>query len=69
ATVRALREQLDPKQHRELVAMTRGPGALEQMMSPRELRTRFEFGLALILNGLKTQAAAKARRKTGRRRR
>ena len=62
AVVTALRDQLDPEQHRELVAMTRGAHALEHMMSPRELRTRFEFGLALILNGLKALATAKARR-------
>lgn len=59
AIATSLREQLDPEQHRELLAMTEGESALEHMMSPRELRRRFEFGLALILDGLKAQAAAR----------
>ena len=63
AVVRALTEQLDPEQHREILALTKGAGALEHMMSPSEQRTRFEFGLALILDGLKALATAKARRK------
>jgi TetR/AcrR family tetracycline transcriptional repressor len=60
AIAASLREQLDPVRHRELLAMTEGESALEHMMSPRELRRRFEFGLALILDGLKAHAAARA---------
>lgn len=64
AIAKSLREQLDPDQHRELLAMTEGASALEQMMSPRELRRRFEFGLTLILDGLKAKAKAKAKPKS-----
>lgn len=68
AMAASLREQLDAEQHRELLAMTEGATTLEQMISPRELKRRFEFGLALILGGLKAQAAkltakAKSKRK------
>jgi len=76
AIAASLRAQLDAEQHRELLAMTEGATTLEHMMSPRELKRRFEFGLALILGGLKAQAGAtpkakakaKARHKPRRRR-
>jgi TetR/AcrR family tetracycline transcriptional repressor len=62
AIVRGLGKKLDPKQHPQLLELTRGDG-LEKLMSGREFEARFEFGLQVILNGLKQLRPARAPRR------
>ena len=70
AIAKQFRKQLDPEEHRELLAMIAGGDtALEQMMSPREFRARFEFGLRVILKGLEATRPPPSRPKRPARRR
>jgi TetR/AcrR family tetracycline transcriptional repressor len=61
AELRSIEKAIDPKQYPELFAAS--SGGLQQMMTSHAFRERFEFGLKVILEGLK-----KVKRGTGRRR-
>lgn len=61
AILRSMKKQLDPKQHRELLAMTKG--GLQHMMTTRAFESRFEFGLQVLLTGLKAALPPRRRRR------
>jgi TetR/AcrR family tetracycline transcriptional repressor len=54
AALRAFERNLDRARYPRLTELTTGEG-LEAMVSPRQLRARFEFGLQVILDGIKAR--------------
>jgi len=64
-SLRSVEAVIAPDKYPQLFEVSRG--GLEQMMSPREFTARFEFGLAVILTGLKAAKRRPKKRKPARR--
>jgi TetR/AcrR family tetracycline transcriptional repressor len=61
ATLKELKKQIRRKTYPELASL--GPDALERLMTGAAFRRRFEFGLEIILRGLRAERRRRATRR------